>query len=220
MIIAFFGPDGTGKTTMAKMLKMYLIEKGYRVSYVRLKSHHLAMYLLLATLKKFNIIPNTNSPRILDYSLKRCFSRSKLFIYLELLNVIIWIFINIKIREMFKKRIIVAERYIPDFIVSMLLITPSRNTLYLLLRILRPLMRGTIKIFLYASSDDILHRKRDELLSEKYVNILIRKYSLVSSFFGTDLRINTSKYSKIEAFQQVKKLIHNKFTAGTRERRS
>ena len=207
MIIAFFGPDGAGKTTLAKLLATYFAIKKYKVSYIRFKSHHLAMYFLLRFLQKLNIVPNTSSPRILDYSLRRYFNRDKLFLYLEIINAIIWLITNIKLRKMIKGGVIVAERYIHDFIVSMLLLGSDKSTLYRLLKIMKLFMNDTIRVYLCASPVDILGRKRDELLSINYVNILVHLYLLAIRFLGVDLYINTSRHNRLEAFQQIRDFI-------------
>lgn len=218
MIIAFSGPDGAGKTTLAKMLARYLVKRKHQVSYIRFKSHHLAMYLLLRLLQKLKLIPSTNSPRILDYSLKKYFSQSKLLVYLELANAILWLLLNINLRRIISRKVIIAERYIPDFIVSMLLIAPNKNLLYQLIKILKPWTHGTVKIFLYANPTNILYRKKDEQLTTKYVNILLRLYSLVSSLIGADSYINTSRYNTMGTFQQVKKLIDSKYLLAVERR--
>ena len=210
MIIAIFGPDGTGKTTLARMLERYLSSKEIRTSHIRFKSHHLVMYLKLLFLQKVGAIPTTHSPRILDYSLKRYFSKSNLYLYLELLNAIIWLFVNIKLRKVFGVKVIIAERYVPDFLVSVLIISPNRRILNSFSRILQPFMHNTIKVFLYSSVNDILNRKKDELLTRSYIYSLLRLYMHVIKILGVDLYINTSKYSRIEAFRIVKEFIRNK----------
>jgi len=210
MMVVFFGPDGTGKTTLSRMTEIYLARKGYHISHIRLRSHHLVMYLLVLVMKKLKLIPNTSSPRILSYSLRRYFKHSMVFIYLELVNVIVWIFINVKVRRVFLgSNIIIAERYIPDFITDMLLISPRTNFLYFLTRLLDPLLRNAVKINLYADPSDILSRKRDEELSYCYVKALIRLYRLVSIFLGIDLYINTSRESKAESFTRIRDLLEN-----------
>jgi len=193
MMVAIFGPDGTGKTTLAKMITRYLSSKGIKTAYIRFKSHHLAMYLMIRFLQKLSLIPLTNSPRILDYTLKRYFGRSRLYPYLELINGITWLFINVKVRKVLGVDVVVSERYIPDFLVSILIISPNKKLLNNLYRILKPFIQNTVKIFLYADVDDLL-----------------RLYMYVAKIVGVDIYVNTSKHGKNEAFQVAKEFICNK----------
>jgi len=207
VIISFFGPDGSGKTTLSKTLKEYISRRGYKTRHIRLRSHHLAMYILLTIMRKLGLVPYTYSPRILTYSIKRYFDNSRLFIYLELINVIVWVMINVKIRGLFTRSVVIAERYIPDFIVDMLLLSPNKKTLDLLIRTLAPFMKDTIKILLYATPDDMLKRKKDEELSRQYLNAQLFLYTIVARRLGVDLVLNTSKYDKTVSFTKIKQLL-------------
>ena len=216
MIVAFFGPDGVGKTTLAKLLARYLLSRGFNVYYVRFKAHHLGMYLLIKFLQQIGIIRNINSPRILNCALKRYFNKSKMFVYFELLNGIVWLLLNIKLKALLTgKKIIVAERYIPDFITSTLLISPNKNTFNRLLRILKPFAHGVVFIFLYANVSDILKRKREELLSYSYIKTLLHAYMFTAIFINVDLHLNTSKYDINKSFYLVKKIINSKVKQNT-----
>jgi len=207
VIISFFGPDGSGKTTLSKTLKEYISRRGYKTRHIRLRSHHLAMYILLTMIRKLGLVPHTYSPRILTYNIKRYFNNRTLFIYLELINIVIWLMINVKIRSLFTRSVVIAERYIPDFIVDMLLLSPNKKTLDLLIRTLTPFMRDTIKILLYAMSEDMLKRKKDEELSSRYLNAQLFLYTIVARRLGVDLVLNTSKYDKDTSFTKIKQLL-------------
>jgi len=204
-MIMFFGPDGTGKTTLASLLEAYLRSRGYKVNRIRLRSHHLAMYVLISLLRKLKLIPNTNSPRILSYSLRRYFKNSKALIYLEAINVILWILVNVKLRNLFNGNVVtIAERYVPDFIADMILVSSEYTFPRALLKILKSLMKNSVKIFLYAQFEDILDRKRDEELSFTYLTALTRIYASVLPYVGVDVYLNTSKLNKFESFLRIK----------------
>jgi len=209
-MIVFFGPDGTGKTTLANLLEAYLRSKGYSVRRLRLRSHHLAMYVLISLLKKLKLILNTGSPRVLSYSLRRYFKSSKVFVYLEAINVILWILANVKLRDIINSDVItIAERYVPDFIADMILVASEHNFPRSLLKILKHLMKNSVKIFLYARFEDILDRKKDEALSITYLAALTRIYSLILPYIGVDAYLNTSKHNKFESFLIVKNIVES-----------
>lgn len=209
-MIIFFGPDGSGKTTLARILAKYLLSKGVKIEYIRLKSHHLTMYLLIRLLYKIGVIQSMSSPRILDFTLKKYFGNSKLFIYLELVNVVTWLIINLKIKQLFRKKIIVADRFIPDFLVSMLFMYPNPKILKILYRILEYFMRDSVKIFLYSNIIEALNRKKEELLSYNYMKNLLHLYVEVVSLIGVDLIINTSKHSVYESFELIRDYLRSR----------
>jgi len=210
MMIIFFGPDGTGKTTLARLLEAYLRSKGYRVRRIRLRSHHLAMYVLISMMRRLKLIPSTYSPRILSYSLRRYFKNSKVFMYLEAINVILWILVNVKLKSLFDRNAItIAERYVPDFIADMILVTSNYSFPRILLKILRNLMKNSIKVFLYARFEDILNRKRDEALSTEYLVALTRIYVSILPYIGVDMYLNTSKHNKFESLLAIKNVVES-----------
>lgn len=206
-IIALFGPDGTGKTTLAKMIAKYLLIKGVKVSYIRFKSHHLTMYLLILLMQKLRLLPSTTSPRILDYTVKHQFNRSRLFISLEIVNAIIWLLLNIRLRSVLGTKIIVAERYIPDFIVSMLLVKCDVSILNTLLQLFGDFMSNGVNIFLYAKPKDIVERKKNENLSVNYIQLLLKLYRYIVKYINVNLVINTSHHDISETFLIAKELL-------------
>jgi len=210
IMIMFFGPDGTGKTTLAGLLEAYLRSKGYKVRRIRLRSHHLAMYVLISLLRKLKLVPNTNSPRILSYSLRRYFKNSRVFMYLEAINVILWILMNVKLRNLLSGNVVtIAERYVPDFIVDTILVTSEYSFPHALLKILGNLMKNSVKIFLYAQFGDVLNRKKDEVLSVTYLAALTRIYASILPYIGIDMCLNTSKYNKLESFLLIKNIVES-----------
>lgn len=54
-VIAFFGPDGAGKTTQATLLVDFLESEGYRVKKAWVRSTHTVAYLLWMIFYKFNL---------------------------------------------------------------------------------------------------------------------------------------------------------------------
>jgi thymidylate kinase len=207
-LIILFGPDGSGKTSIASEVVKEFKRANKRVVYIKMKSHHLFMYLILKFFQKFGITPTTYSPRVLDYSLRQIFKNSKIFLILEFFNVIIWYLIFVSPR--LKRRIIlVADRFSPDTIVSFHII--SGNIPYVIRKILLSLCRESIVIYVYAHPHILLSRKVDEKLSETYLKYIIMIYNEIlkqlAPFVQDLIVINTSYISKDQSIDLVLKLI-------------
>jgi len=219
MIIAFFGPDGAGKTTHSRLLGQYLKKRGFKVALVRLKSHHMGMYLLLRLLYLLNIIPRTNSPKTHYYSMRRIFGRSRIFPFLEVLNMLPWLLFNIELR-LATKHIIIAERYLPDFLVALNLITSHREYLcrtpLLKAFILKYLCRNdTFYIYLKAKPGILCERKKNEELTQNFITANLSLYQKIYEFLSAHkcktslLCIDTSSQPIMQPFDQIIKHINS-----------
>jgi len=218
MIIAFFGPDGAGKTTVAKLLAKYYMEKGFKVAYVRLRIHHMAMYVLIKLLQLLRVIPSTRSPRISHYSMRRLFKQSRFFFILESLNVLLWLIINVKVRLMMN-HIIVAERYIPDFLISLYMITSKIDYIEkaMLSRILvAKFVCHDNRVFIHLTANPmVLHgRKKDEELSLTFIRFSLISYHVITNLMKKMCRskmklfvIDTSRQSPLQTLEDILKYI-------------
>ena len=71
--IVFAGVDGTGKTSLARLLIRYLENKDHRVSYVWIKSLHLLAYYISRIFEIFNrfeMIVNPNGVAVKRFNVK------------------------------------------------------------------------------------------------------------------------------------------------------
>jgi thymidylate kinase len=196
-LIILFGPDGAGKTTIAIELMKKLRQLNYQAIYIKMKSHHLLMYALLKLLQKMNKIPNTHSPRLIDYSLSAFFRGSNMYVFLEMLNILMWYFIFI-LPRLKRGKIVVADRFAPDSIVSLHSVSNRVNDV--LERILLRLCKNSIAVYMYAQHWTLLQRKRDENLSEAYLRYIAMLYNKVVKQVASIARdliiINTTSLPK------------------------
>jgi thymidylate kinase len=176
-LIILFGPDGSGKTTIAIEIIKKFKQLNYQPIRIKMKSHHLLMYIYLKLLQKMNKIPTTHSPHLIDYSLRAIFRDSYMYVFLETFNILVWYFIfvlpRLKIGET-----IVADRFAPDSVVS--LHSVSNRVDNVLERILLRLCKDSIAVYMYAHHWTLLQRKRDENLSEAYLRYIARLYNKVA----------------------------------------
>ena len=211
-LIILFGPDGAGKTTIAIELVKTLKKLNYQAICIRMKSHHLFMYIVLKLLQKMNKIPNTHSPRLIDYSLRAIFRDSNIYVFLEILNILMWYFIFV-LPHFKKGKIIVADRFAPDSIVS--LYSVSNRVSSMLERILLRLCKDSIAVYVYAQPWTLLCRKRDENLSEAYLRYIMSLYNKVArqvalvarDLVTIDTTILSKRHSVDLVFSNVKRHI-------------
>jgi thymidylate kinase len=196
-LVILFGPDGAGKTTLAKTLIKELRKAGRNVIYIKMRSHHLIMYLVLRLLQKRKYIPKTHSPRVIDYGLRAIFRRSKAFLFLEFLNLMLWNFLFVKLR-LIGNNIIIADRFSPDSVVSLHIISGNLPTIYK--KTLLSLCKGSIAIYVRAEPRILLSRRADEKLSENYLRYLLILYDSVTREVAliarSTLIIDTTKSSE------------------------
>jgi len=193
MIIAFCGPDGSGKTTHARLIYYTLASKGVRVKYIKFKAHHLTVYVILRILQAFKVIPQTSCPAELDYNIALKFSKArKLLLLLEHISAIIWLLLNVKLPQKYGY-VIVAERYIPDFIVTLEFITMKNDQRSVILKLLRPFIEDAKIICLYAEPKLLVKRKTYEKIPLSYAKYLVSRYKAIAKEFSIALIDTTSR---------------------------
>jgi len=204
MLIVFFGPDGAGKTTIARLLIHYLKKRGYHVVYIKMRAHHLFMYLLIHILQLLNVIPETHSPRILHYSLRRVFGKSRLYPWLEVINVVLWYILHTIIYRL-RGYIIVADRFSPDTFVSISLVNSKINKT--IKRILLSLCTGCVAVYIFSHPQILLYRKQDENLSLNYLKYELILYNNIfrelAKVTKSIIIINTTKLSPTTSLAKI-----------------
>jgi GTPase SAR1 family protein len=203
-LIIIFGPDGAGKTTLSKLLIARLRERGYDAVYLKMRVHHLFMYLILRLLQHVGVVPRSHSPRILDFALGRIFGKSAIYPLLETVNILIWYIIRVGLLLSLNKAI-VADRFSPDTIVSLSIISNKLNKI--IIKLLLLLCKDSYGIYIYATPDLILNRKKDEELSTLYIKYQLLLYKKIltdaSVYMKNIIIINTSILTPQEAVESV-----------------
>ncbi|MFZ8857740.1 MAG: hypothetical protein ACO2O1_05805 [Candidatus Caldarchaeales archaeon] len=203
-LIIIFGPDGAGKTTLSKLLIARLRERGYDAVYLKMRAHHLFMYLILRLLQHIGVVPRSHSPRVLDFALRRIFGKSAIYPLLETVNVLMWYIIRVGLPLALNKAI-VSDRFSPDTIVSLSIINTKPSKI--IIKLLLSLCKNSYGIYVYATPDLMLNRKKDEELSMLYLKYQLLLYKntikIVSRYMKNIIIINTSILTPQKAAETV-----------------
>lgn len=123
MIIYFFGPDGSGKTTLARLLIYELRRRGIRVKYSWMRGSHTFASLLSRFLSRFICFRGEFNPW---YGINIPNRMIKLWCFLEYISALPIILLKYVIPS-FLGYTIVADRYVLDLVVWFNLITSDNN---------------------------------------------------------------------------------------------
>ena len=123
MIIYFFGPDGSGKTTLARLLIYELRRSGIRVKYSWMKGSHTFASLLSRFLSRFTCFRGWLNPW---YGINIPKRMIKLWCFLEYMSALPIILLKY-VFPSFLGYIVVADRYVLDLVVWVALITSDNN---------------------------------------------------------------------------------------------
>jgi len=203
-LIYFFGPDGVGKTTHARLILAYLRKKGHRATLVSIKQHHTLSYLLL------KLIGNKNQK--LSYYGFEGKLREKIRVVWKILEIISLIpaIIYRVFLPLMLNYLVVCDRYVLDTLVTLsyFLGEPKLLSGRLAMLLVKLIPKNSVLIHLDADAKTILRRKREEPLTLQLVNYykityktLIRRWKLPA------LTIDTTKAGVQEVQRILLKLV-------------
>ena len=110
-IICFFGPDGSGKTSLARRTALTLAKRGYKVRTSGMRGTHTLSFALGRILRRFEVFKSSNPKRItVPAKLRPVWSFLE---FTSLMPVLIERFVLPDLLGFW----VVGDRYTPDFIV-------------------------------------------------------------------------------------------------------
>ncbi|AGK60070.1 Thymidylate kinase [Archaeoglobus sulfaticallidus PM70-1] len=173
--ICFTGIDGTGKTTLAKLLVTSLREKGIDAHYVYARLVPRISKPVM-TIGRFLFLRNKDiSKNYTEYlhskkRLLRCQIVSKIYTLILLCDYIIQVILKIKIPLMFGKNI-VCDRYIYDTIITDIAIDMNYSEEYILdlLKKCFLLIPEPDFVFLIDAPEEIAYSRKDDVPSIEYL---------------------------------------------------
>jgi thymidylate kinase len=204
-LIVFFGPDGSGKTTQAKLLASHFRKRGFRVRLVWIRAHHSLASILSKILVRFGyyreISTQGRSYRLFDVNLLP--GLRNFWGFVEFVSVLPWILIKVKLPMLFGY-IVIADRYLIDTIVSVAyyLADVTFLTGHAARILLATLSEHAVLINLNADTAVIAARRRDEKLDFDFIRFQQKAYILFAKGLGA-LSLDTSHKDAIDTLNLI-----------------
>ena len=158
-LICFFGSDGSGKTTLAKALAKELESRGFNVKISWMRGSHTLASLLARFLSKFTLFRGSDNPY---YRMSIPNSAKKVWQLIEFISVLP-ILLTRFILPCSLDYTVIAERYIPDFIVWVSVTTDDPNYFnsFSVRFLLVLTLKTRIRIYVKADTRKLIDRRSD-----------------------------------------------------------
>jgi len=205
-LIAFFGADGTGKTTHADLLVAYFQSHNVKVRKVWIRSPHTLAYIVSVFFEKINFCRLVTNP----FGKKKKYpavhlNRLLRFFWslLEFLSVIPVILIRIYIPLLFGYTV-VAERYVADTIVTIAYYINDLGFLKsLTARILLCFIpENTLLIHLDSDYSTLLMRRSSRVEAQDFIEFQRKGYNQIGDMLKVTL-IDTSNINIEQTFSRI-----------------
>lgn len=202
-IVYFFGPDGSGKSTLTTTLAKIAQERGYKVKLSWMRGSHTITSLVSKLLSRFDLFKGTENPY---YAIKIPKKLRTLWQFLEFLGALPVIFGKFIIPSFLGYHIL-ADRYVLDLAVWICLTTDDYDFLQKFeAKILVALtVKIRAKFYVFADVEKLNSRKDNLWLPQKQ----LRLYGKLAEVVGANL-IDTTEKSIEQSLQEILKVIDTK----------
>jgi thymidylate kinase len=202
--VIFFGPDGAGKSTQAKLLIKHLESQRLRVRWTWIRGRHSLAFVLSNFLKKqgyYIIATSGDIPhKVFDPRLMPKLQR--VWVFIEFISVLPWIITRMYFPMAFGY-IVVAERYVIDTLVYMgYWISPVILRGFMARILLSLIPRDSILIYLNAQTETLLNRIKDDTATHDFIVFQQQAYDELARRLGAHV-IDTTISNAQETFQKI-----------------
>jgi thymidylate kinase len=198
-IFCFFGPDGSGKTTVAKALAKELEDYGFNVRISWMRGTHTLASLLAKFLSRFALFRGSDNPY---YRISIPNSAKRVWQLMEFISVLPILLTKFMLPSLFGYTVI-AERCVPDFLVWVSLTTRDECYLKRLeARFLLALsMKADAKVYVTASEAELAKRRSGEV-NRNFLSRQIKLYEELAKIIGA-CKIDTTGRSIKETLNEL-----------------
>jgi len=225
-VVAFFGPDGAGKSTLADLLVGEFRAQGFKVKRAWVRSTHTFAYLLWMLFYKLNLCDDRSgmlrkmrigfafsylnenpygavSPITMSPPVLRGFVSRWIWATVEVFSIVPVVVLQVYL-PLLLGRVVVAERFVVDSVASIAYFLDDErfvNSWYTRF-LLRLVPRGAVFVFVDADYGTILLRRKEVAGPREYTEFHRRLYEKMSKIVGA-LYVNTSSLSVEEANERI-----------------
>ena len=204
MLICLFGPDGSGKSTLAKALAERFDKNKLKVRVSWMRGSHTLASLLARLLSKFSCFKGFDNPYY-QISIPRNFKRFWQFLeFVSLLPILLARFLLPKMMGY----VVIAERYLPDFIVWVAVTTKDEGFLKSTWAkfLLAIASKAQIRIYVTANIGELVRRRN--ISCEDFLRKQIKLYDVIVQAIGAH-KLDTTNMSVEESLQRISAMVHD-----------
>jgi thymidylate kinase len=204
-LICLFGPDGSGKTTMATALARKLENHNLKVKISWMRGTHTLASVLARLFSRFAAFKGSDNPY---YGISIPSGMKRLWQLLEFTSVLPVLLVKFILPSILGYTVI-AERYIPDFLAWISTTTRDENYLERLeARFMLALSaKANVRIYVTASEAELIKRRSGEV-GEKFLSRQLKLYNRLAKIVKA-YKIDTTDRSIKETLNELLNLIQH-----------
>jgi thymidylate kinase len=205
LLIALFGPDGSGKSTLARALAREFRRRGFKVQLSWMRGTHTLASMSARFLSKFPTFKGSDNPY---YGVSIPNNAKRMWQLMEFISALPVLLVRFMLPGLLGYTV-VAERYIPDFLVWVSLTTRDEGYLKRVeARFMLALsMKTKVKVCVTASEAELIKRRSGEV-GQKSLSRQLKLYDRLAKIVKA-YKIDTTDRSIKETLNELLDLIQH-----------